>query len=124
MFQCRKLYYDYLRSEHEPGDTLVQKLLKVGTSYAELKVLSVSSAIDYTRLSTIVNLLGVIKLISRSTHQDSKQNRMNHACIHSNALIARMTIKLTRMYVHSENTDSIENGIPKNIKNFGKPESN
>ena len=83
-----------------------------------------SSAMDNTRLSTIINLLGIVKLISRSTYQDSKLNRVNHVCICSNVLIARATIKPILMYVLSENTDSIGNSIPRNIKNIGKPESN
>ena len=65
----------------------MQELLEIETLpfHTELKVQNASNVTDHTRPNITINLLGATRLILRPTHQDLKQNRVNHVLTHSNA---------------------------------------
>ena len=83
-----------------------------------------SNATLLTNLITIENLVGVTRQIPRSTRQDWKPRRVNHAPTHSNILTAGATTKLTPTNVCFGDTDSIENGTRKSTPRSVKTDQN
>jgi len=74
--------------------------------------------------STTIILYGVARLTLKLILQDSKLNKKNYACALLSMWIAKAIIKSTQTYVCSGNIVSIENNIPKSIKNFITAENN
>ena len=68
-------------------------------------------------LNTTIILHGAVKLTSRLTLQDSKSNRVNCILIHSSVQTIKMIIKQIQINIHFKDIVSIENGMPKSIKN-------
>ena len=79
-------------------------------SHAEFKGPNVSNVMAPTNLNTTENLVGAARLTPKSTHLDWKLRKTNHARIHSNALTARVTIKLIPTSVCFGDINSTENG--------------
>ena len=59
--------------------------------------------------------VGVVRLMIKPTHQDSKPRRVNLALIRSNAPIVKEITKLTPFIVHFGDIDSIVSGMSKSI---------
>jgi len=72
------------------------------------------SVIDHTSENTITILHGAAKQMTRSIYPTLKLRRGNHAPICSSVQIVKVTIKLTLISAHSENTGSIGTGTMKN----------
>jgi len=87
-------------------------------------VLNASNATVLTNLITIENSVGVVRQTPRSTHQDWKPRRVNHAPTHSNVLTAEVTTKPTPTSVCFGDTDSIENSTRKSTPRFVKTDQN
>jgi len=83
-----------------------------------------SNAMVLTNLNTIENLVGVARQIPRSTHQDWKPRRANHAPTHSNVLTVGATTKLTPTNVRFGDTDSIGNATRKSTPRSVKTDQN
>jgi len=79
--------------------------------HAESKVPNVSNAMVHTNLNIIKNSDNVVKQTPRSTCQDWKPRKRNHAPTRSNAQIVMETAKQTPISVHFGGTGSIGNGI-------------
>ena len=90
----------------------------------ESKMPNVSNATVLTNLITIENSVSVTRQIPRSTYQDWKPRRVNHAPTHSNVLTAGVTTKPTLTSVCFGDTDSIENGTRKSMLRFVKTDQN
>ena len=90
----------------------------------ESKMLNASNAIVLTNPITIENSVGVAKQTPRSTCQDWKPRRVNHAPTHSNVLTAGVTTKLTPTSVHFGDTNSIGNGTRKSMLRSMKTDQN
>jgi len=78
---------------------------------AEFKGLNASNAMGHTNQNTTKNLDGAARLTPRSTHQDWKQKKGNHAPTHSSVQTVTETIKQTPTNIHFGVTGSIGNGI-------------
>ena len=76
------------------------------------------NTIVYTKPNITINLLSAVRLTLRLTLLDSKQNKMNYACICSNTQTAKIIIKLTQIYAHFGNINSTRSGTSRNTKNF------
>ena len=59
--------------------------------------------------------VGVVRLMIKPTHQDSKPRRVNLALIRSNAPIVKEITKPTQFTVHFGDIDSIVSGMLKSI---------
>jgi len=92
--------------------------------HVESKVPNASNAMVLTNPITIENSVGVARQTSRSTHQDWKPRRVNHAPTHSNVLTAGATTKLTPTSVRFGDTNSIENGTRKSMLRSVKTDQN
>jgi len=83
-----------------------------------------SNATVLTNLITIENSVGVARQMPRSTCQDWKPRRVNHAPTHSNVLTAEATTKPTPTSVCFGDTDSIGNGTRKSMLRSMKTDQN
>jgi len=90
----------------------------------ESKVLNASNAMVLTNPITIENSVGVAKQMPRSTCQDWKSRRVNHAPTHSNVLTAGVTIKPTPTSICFGDTNSIGNGTRKSTLRSMKTDQN
>lgn len=89
-------------------------------SHAEFKEPNVSNVMAPTNLNITDISLGVIKLMKKQTHLDSKQRRAWFALIPSDASIIKVIIKQTPIYVPFGDIVSIVTGTTKNNKNSVK----
>ena len=90
----------------------------------ESKVPNASNATVLTNLITIKNSVGVARQMPRSTRQDWKPRRMNHAPTHSNVLTAGVTTKPTPTSVCFGDTDLIKNSTRKSMPRSVKTDQN
>jgi len=90
----------------------------------ESKVPNASNAMVLTNLNTIENSVGVARQMPRSTCQDWKPRRVNHAPTHSNVLTAGATTKLALTNVCFGDTNSIGNSTRKSTLRSVKTDQN
>jgi len=83
--------------------------------HAKFKRLNASNAMGRTNWNTTKNLDGTARLMPRSTRQDWKQKKGNHAPTHSSVQTVVETIKQTPTNVRFGVTGSIGNGIRRSI---------
>jgi len=84
-------------------------------SRAESKDQNVSNIIVLTSLKTIVNLDGIVRLMTRSTPRGWKWRKVTHVLILSNAQTIEEITKLILTNVCSGDTDLTESSIKENI---------
>ena len=92
--------------------------------HVESKVPNASNTTVLTNLITIENSVGVARQMPRSTRQDWKPRRVNHAPTHSNVLTAGATTKPTPTSVYFGDTNSMGNSTRKSTPRSMKTDQN
>jgi len=82
---------------------------------AEFRVSNMSNVMACTSPKIITNLVGVAKPMKKQTLHALKLKKVIHVCTHSSVQIVKVITRRTTIYVCSESTGSITNGIRKSI---------